>query len=72
MLGKETNHDLSVSYLKSKTMNYPLAGLIIIVVIAGIFLLIKRNQKDKKAFEKQLDNTEIHPGTDDEPTTKLD
>ncbi len=53
-------------------MNYPLAGLIIIVVIAGIIILIKRNQKDKTSFEKQLDNTEIHPGTDDEPKTKQD
>ncbi|WP_171972498.1 hypothetical protein [Mucilaginibacter polytrichastri] len=48
-------------------MNYPLIGLIIVVAIAIVIVLIKRNRKDQKEFEHELDKTEIHPGTDDEP-----
>lgn len=43
-------------------MNYPLAGLIVIVVIAGIIWLVKRNQKDEKDFEKEIEQSEIKPG----------
>jgi preprotein translocase subunit YajC len=48
-------------------MNYPIAGFIVIVAIAIIFWLIRRNKKDEKSFEQELNKTEIHPGTDDEP-----
>lgn len=58
----------SLSFLiKAETMNYPIAGLIVIVAIAIVFWLIKRNQKDEKDLEQELNKTEIHPGTDDEP-----
>ncbi|OKS86226.1 hypothetical protein RG47T_1677 [Mucilaginibacter polytrichastri] len=53
--------------IKKAQMNYPLIGLIIVVAIAIVIVLIKRNRKDQKEFEHELDKTEIHPGTDDEP-----
>jgi hypothetical protein len=48
-------------------MNYPLAGLIVIVVIAGIIWLVKRNQKDEKDFEKEIEQSEIKPGKHEDP-----
>lgn len=48
-------------------MNYPIAGLIIVVVIAGIIWLVKRNQRDEKDFEKQIELYEIKPDKHQDP-----
>jgi hypothetical protein len=48
-------------------MNYPVAGLIIIIVIAGIIWLVKRDQKDEKDFEKEIEQSEIKPDMHKDP-----
>ncbi|WP_442590466.1 hypothetical protein ACSBL2_04475 [Pedobacter sp. AW31-3R] len=42
-------------------INYEIAGLVLLAVILLIIYLIRRNQKDKKKFEKEMIDTEIKP-----------
>lgn len=42
-------------------VNYEIAGLVLLAVILLIIFLIRRNQKDKKDFEKEMSESEITP-----------
>ncbi|SKB31045.1 hypothetical protein [Daejeonella lutea] len=42
-------------------INYPIAGLILLIAIIVIILMIKRNRKDQKNFEKAVNESEIKP-----------
>ena len=46
-------------------MNWLVIIIVGILAIALIVFLIRRNQKDEKQFEKQLDNDYPKPGTDE-------
>lgn len=43
-------------------INYGIAGLVLLGVIFLIAFLIRRNNKDKHDFEKQLNESEVKPG----------
>lgn len=42
-------------------ISYPLAGLVLVVVIGLIIFLIRRNRKDKKKFENEMIQSELKP-----------
>ncbi len=42
-------------------INYSIIGLIILVVVVLVIFLIRRNHKDEKDFEKNLNQSEIKP-----------
>ncbi len=42
-------------------INYPIAGLVLLAVILLIIFLIRKNQKDKKKFEKDFMQSELKP-----------
>ncbi|WP_165456476.1 hypothetical protein [Pedobacter kyonggii] len=46
-------------------MNYPILIGVAVLVIILIAYLIKRNQKDKKAFEEEIIQSELPPEKDD-------
>lgn len=47
-------------------IGYVFAGLVLIVVVALIVYLIRRNQKDEKQFEKDLNRSELKPDNHDD------
>lgn len=47
-------------------INYPIAGLVVVVVIGLIVFLIRRNIKDKKKFEKEQIKSELKPEKHDD------
>jgi low affinity Fe/Cu permease len=52
-------------------MNWPLIIILGIAAIALIVFLVRRNQKDEKAFEDQLDNDYRKP-KDEEGDVEID
>ena len=42
-------------------VNYPIAGVVLLAVILLIIYLIRKNQKDRKEFEKQIIDSELKP-----------
>ncbi|WP_197413285.1 hypothetical protein [Pedobacter sp. Leaf176] len=46
-------------------MNYPILIGVAVLVVILIAYLIKRNQKDKKVFEKETIQSELPPEKDD-------
>jgi hypothetical protein len=52
-------------------MNWLIIIIAGILAIALIVFLVRRNQKDEKQFEKQLDNDYPKPGTDEGDIDKL-
>lgn len=42
-------------------INYPITGLILLAAIVLLIYLIRRNQRDEKKFEKDLNESEIDP-----------
>jgi len=42
-------------------INYPLAGLVLVVVIGLIIFLIRRNRRDKKKYENEMIQSELKP-----------
>ena len=42
-------------------INYPIAILIVVAAIIFVILLIRRNQKDEKNFERDVTKSEIKP-----------
>lgn len=42
-------------------INYPIVGLVLLAVILLIIFLIRRNQKDRTAYEKELIDSELKP-----------
>jgi hypothetical protein len=47
-------------------IDYGIAGLVLLGVIILIVFLIRRNNKDKHDFEKQMNESEIKPGQHNE------
>ncbi|WP_170827241.1 FeoB-associated Cys-rich membrane protein [Arcticibacter eurypsychrophilus] len=47
-------------------IGYFFAGLVLIAVVALIVYLIRRNQKDEKKFEKDLNRSELRPDKHDD------
>ncbi len=44
-------------------INYSIVIPVIVIVLIGIVLMIRRNGKDKKNFEEEVAATEIKPET---------
>lgn len=42
-------------------INYVIVAAVLFVVILLIVFLIRRNQKDRKAFEKEVKDSELKP-----------
>ena len=42
-------------------INYSIVGLVLIIAVAIIIILIRRNKKDQKNFEKSVNKSEIQP-----------
>lgn len=42
-------------------INYPIAGLILLIAVIVIILMIRRNKKDQKNFENTVNESEIKP-----------
>jgi len=42
-------------------INYPIVGVILLIAFLLIIFLIRRNKKDQKAFEKNVNESEIEP-----------
>lgn len=64
-----------LTYTKIKRMNWLILIPVGVALVALVVFLIKRNQKDKAVFEKQLNNDYTKPkeeekDTDAEETTK--
>lgn len=52
-------------------MNYWIVGIATLAVIWLIIFLIRKNQKDKKDFEKYMNKSELKPEKHDEDKEKI-
>lgn len=50
------------------TINYTILGIFLIVIILFLIFIIRRNNKDRKLFERDLNRSEMEPDqhTDEE------
>ncbi len=46
-------------------INYWVVGIVLLVVIAGLVLFFRRNQKDEKSFVDEIQNSELKPEESD-------
>jgi len=47
--------------LLTMEMNYLIVAVVLLLVVILIVWIIRRNQKDKKKFEKEIINSELKP-----------
>jgi hypothetical protein len=43
------------------TLNYTVAGIILLAIILLVIFLMRRNLKDEKKFEKDMSQSELDP-----------
>ncbi len=51
--------------------NYPIVVIVVIAAIILITFLVRRNRKDEKKFEKDLNQSEMKPEKHDDEATRL-
>nr|WP_294947156.1 hypothetical protein [uncultured Mucilaginibacter sp.] len=52
-------------------INYTIAGLIVFVALIVIFLLVRKNQKDEKQFEKDMNQQGTEPEKHDRDEERI-
>ena len=43
------------------TINYTILGIVLILIILFVIFIIRRNNKDRKSFERDLNKSEMEP-----------